>query len=192
MEWNEERMSAAIERALDTVRRMIRDQGALDGMLATLHPVNDSGFTVFGLGIPEKPEDRDLIADVIRGIADELDAILVTLSVNTWLSTPGELASIDPDEPTSGHQYRSEVLMLTASHRLLGDSTRLEYIRREGSDVHFDAVAAPPDIALEERFEHILSPQRGPISVAAREQAHQIATGIRLGRVGNSNGQVRH
>ncbi|MCO6442246.1 MAG: hypothetical protein J5I81_14495 [Nitrococcus mobilis] len=192
MEWNQERMSASIERAVDTARRMIREQGNLNGMLATLHPDNDSGFTVFGLAIPEKPEDRELIAEVIRGIADELDAVMVTLAVNTWISMPTDLDSIDLDEPATSSSDHSEVLMVSASHRLLGEATRLENVRREGATVHFDAVTALPGITLEDCFVHILSPQRGPISAAAREQAHQIATGIRLGRVGNGDGQPRH
>ncbi|MDN5869809.1 MAG: hypothetical protein L0H73_03680 [Nitrococcus sp.] len=192
MEWNQERMSAALERAIEAARRMIREHGNLDGMLATLHPVNDSGFTVFGLGMPDKPGDRDLIAEVVRGIADELDAIMVTLAVSAWVMLPGDLDSIDLGESTSGLSDSSEILLVSASHRLLGEASRAERIQREGSSVTFDAVAASPDIVLEDRFAHILSPQRGPISPAAREQAHEIASGIRRGRVGNGEGSLRH
>ena len=193
MEWNQERMSASIERAMEAVRRMIREQGNLDGMVATLHPSNDSGFTVFGLGLPEKAADRELMSEVIRGIADELDVVMVTLSVNTWISMPGDLDSIEPGEPVSGSPSDGvEVLMVTASHRTLGDTTLIEFVRREEASVRFDSVAAPPGIAFEDCFNEILSPQRGFISEAARQQAKQIAEGIRLGRVGNSDGQPRH
>lgn len=192
MEWNQERMNAALERAVEAAQRMIQENGNLDGMLATLHPANDSGFTVFGLGMPDKPEDRDLIAEVIRGIADELDAIMVTLAVSAWILLPGDLDSIDVGESTSILSDPSEVLLVSASHRLLGESSRVERIRREGSSVTFDAVAASPGIALDDRFAHILSPQRGPISATAREQAHEIAAGIRRGRVGNGEEPLRH
>ncbi|MDN5848691.1 MAG: hypothetical protein L0H63_03500 [Nitrococcus sp.] len=192
MEWNQERMSAALERAVEAARRMIREHGNLDGMLATLHPANDSGFTVFGLGLPDKPEDRDLMAEVVRGIAEELDAIMVTLAVSAWVLLPGDIDSIDLAESTSGLSDPSEVLLVSASHRLLGESCRSERIRREGSSVTFDAIAASPDIALDDRFAHILSPQRAPISAAARAQAHEIASGIRRGRVGNGEGPFRH
>lgn len=192
MEWNQERMSAAIERGVDAARRMIRDQGSLDGMLTTLHPTNDSGFTVFGFGMPDKPEDRDLIADVIRGMADELDAIMVTLAVTAWIQMPGDLDVMDLEQVASIQPDRNEILMVTASHRLLGDSSCFERIWRDGSEVRFEAIAAPPGLAMEGRFARILSPQRESISAVAREQAREIATRVRLGRAGNGGGQVRH
>lgn len=192
MEWNQERMSASIERAVEAARRMVRDQGSLEGMLTTLHPSNDSGFTVFGFGMPEKPEDRDLIADVIRGIADEVDAIMVTLAVSAWIQMPSDLDSVDLEQITSVQPDRSEILMVTASHRLLGESSRFERIWRDGSEVRFEAITAPPGLAMESRFTHILSPQRESISAVAREQAHEIATRVRLGQAGNDDGKLRH
>ena len=192
MEWNQERMSAAIERAVEAAQRMVRDQGGLEGMLTTLHPTNDSGFTVFGFGMPDKPEDRDLIADVIRGMADELDAIMVTLAVTAWIQMPGDLDVMDLEQVASIQPDRSEILMITASHRLLGEASRFERIWREGASVRFESVTAPPGIAMEGRFVHILSPQRESISAVAREQAHEIATRVRLGRAGNGGGQLRH
>ncbi|HET8700851.1 MAG TPA: hypothetical protein VFL97_04200 [Nitrococcus sp.] len=192
MEWDQERMSASIEHAVEAARRMVRDQGSLDGMLTTLHPTNDSGFTAFGFGMPEKPEDRDLIADVIRGIADELDAIMVTLAVSAWIQMPGDLDSVDLEQIASVQSNRTEILMITASHRVLGDSSRFERIWRDGSSARFEAITAPPGLAMESRFERILSPQREPVSAVARKQAHEIATRVRMGRAGNDNGQLRH
>jgi hypothetical protein len=125
-------------------------------------------------------------------MADELDAIMVTLAVSASIQMPGDLDSIDLGEPTSSQPDRREILMVTASHRLLGESSRFERILREGSSVRFDAITAPPGLAMEDCFANLLSPQRGPISAAAREQAHQLATQVRLGRMGNSDGQLRH
>lgn len=192
MEWNQERMSASIERAVEAARRMVRDQGSLEGMLTTLHPSNDSGFSVFGFGMPDKSEDRDLIADVIRGIADEVDAIMATLAVSAWITMSSDLEAIDLEQIASAQPDRSEILMVTASHRLLGESSRFERIWRDGSEVRFEAITAPPGLAMESRFTHILSPQRESISAVAREQAREIATRVRLGQAGNDNGQIRH
>lgn len=192
MEWDQERMSASIEHAVEAARRVVRDQGSLDGMLTTLHPSNDSGFTVFGFGLPDKAEDRDLIADVIRGIADEMDAIMITLAVSAWIQMPSDLDSVDLEQIASVQSNRGEILMVTASHRLLGDAFRFERIWRDDSSVRFEAIAAPPGLAMESRFERLLSPQRESISAVAREQAHEIAKRVRSGRAGNGNGQLRH
>lgn len=192
MEWDNERMNASVEHAIEAARRMIREQGDLDGMLATLHPVNDSGFTVFGFAVPDKPEDRDLIAEMIRGVADELEAIMVTLAVSASIQIPGNLDNIEPDKTIPKDATRSEFLMVTASHRELGESYHFERIQREASSVRFDAVSPPAGLAMEDCFVNILSSQRPPISTTAREQARALATQIRLGRAGNDGGQARH
>jgi hypothetical protein len=175
-------MYAAAERAMENAHALVQHYGDLAHMIAAFHMPGDEGLILMSLPMTEEDAGKDVVAHLIRGVADELGVDMVTLAVGAWLSMIPAHEAKAPHVRPSEDPGRQEVVIVTASHRTLGAALLIDALKREGDSIRFEEIERQRISHAGGRFAGILDPGRDPVPAPLLSRVREIASELRAQR----------